>query len=80
MSVDRVAGWRGQPKIEWRTFIEMPDLVRLHSVPAAHGVARQEKVDRGECRTGSAPICRKDNHMGAVELAVISSFRMRQQA
>ena len=70
---------RGRPKVEWCALIEMPNLIGLNSVPAAHRPLRQEKVDRG--KRGSLPpsIRRVDHAVRPVQLSVIAPFGVGDQ-
>jgi hypothetical protein len=67
------------PEIEWRAFIEVPDLVRLDTMPAAHAPLRQEEVDGRECRTRSASSIRMDGGIGAIYLGIIGAWGVRTE-
>jgi hypothetical protein len=78
--VDLVGSRCRHPEVEGRALIEVPDLIRLNSMPAAHGRIRQEEVDTRECRAEPAPIGRLDLGVGPIQLAVVATFRMGDQA
>jgi hypothetical protein len=77
--IQLVTLWGRHPEIEWRAFIEVPDLVRLNTMPAAHAPVRQEEVDGRECRARAAPIVRMDGGIGAIYLAIIAAFGVRTE-
>ena len=71
---------RCHPEVEWGALIEVPDLVRLHPMPAAHRRARQEKVDGREGCAGPTPITRMHDGARPIQLAVVPAFRMGNQS
>jgi hypothetical protein len=80
LSGNPLAPWGGYPQIERGALVKVPGLVRQYSVPTADRSLGQEEIDRGKRRTSTSPIGSVYPGLGTVDLAVIASLSMRDEA